>query len=207
VEAGRRYTESRERITALVAGLPDGELSRAVPATPGRTVGEIIEHLVGVAARMTGDRRRNADLKTALAAWSAMGPAVESLAENSMHVGDQLVEEVACHEHDLRGALGKPGERDSATVDHARQAAMVRLHGRLGMRGVAGLRVLAAETEWIVGSTEPAATLRTDPFTLFRVLFGRRSSGQLRALSWTTDPEPYIDLLAQQPPLLVDLVE
>jgi hypothetical protein len=84
---------------------------------------------------------------------------------------------------------------------------MLRLHQRLESRDVAGLRVVAGETEWIVGSREPAVTLTTDPFTLFRLLFGRRSRGQLRALSWTHDPEPYIGLLGQHPPLLVDLVE
>jgi hypothetical protein len=199
VEAGRRYTESRERITALVAGLPESELSRAVPATPGRTVRDVVEHLVGVAA--------DSDVNAVLEQWAAMGPAIESSADSSLEVGDRFVEDIACHEHDLRGALDQAGERDSATVDHARQTAILRLHERLQSARVDGLRVLAGETEWIVGSREPAATLTTDPFTLFRVLFGRRSRGQLEALSWTTDPEPYIGVLGQHPPLLVDLVE
>jgi hypothetical protein len=209
VEAGRRYTESRERITVLVAGLPERELGRAVPAMPGRTVRAVVEHLVDVAAGVTGDRRRDVDFGViaVLEHWAAMGPAVESSADRSAEVGDRLVEDVACHEHDLRGALGRAGERDSATVDHARQAAMVALHERLSSAGVDGLRVLAGETEWIVGSTEPAATLTTDPFTLFRLLFGRRSRAQAKALSWTSDPEPYLGLLSQSPPLLVDLVE
>jgi hypothetical protein len=210
VEAGRRYTESRERITALVAGLPGSQLGRAVPAMPGRTVRDVVEHLVGVAADVTGGRLGDvgdADLRTSLQRWAAMGLSIESSADSSVEVGDRLVEDIACHEHDLRGALGQVGERDSATVDHARQTAVSRLHARLESGDVAGLRLLAGETEWIVGSTEPAATLRTDPFTLFRLLFGRRSRGQLRALSWTNDPEPYVGLLSQCPPLLVDLVE
>ena len=199
MEAGRRYTESRERITALVTGLPASQLGRAVPAIPGRTVRDVVEHLVGVAA--------GADVNAVLEQWAAMGPAIESSAESSVEVGDRLVEDIACREHDLRGALGKAGERDSATVDHARQTAILRLHERLDFAGVDGLRVLAGETEWIVGSTEPGATLTTDPFTFFRLLFGRRSRGQLQALSWTNDPEPYLGLLSQSPPLLVDLVE
>jgi hypothetical protein len=207
VEAGRRYTESRERITALVAGLQESELSRAVPAMPGRTVRDVVEHLVGVAAGATGDRLRNVDLSALLEQWAAMGPAIESSADSSVDAGDRLVEDVACHEHDLRGAVGRAGDRDSPTVDHARQVAIVGLHERLNSAGVEGLRVLAGETEWMVGSAEPAATLTTDPFTLFRLLFGRRSRGQVRALSWTHDPEPYLGLLGQYPPLLIDLVE
>jgi hypothetical protein len=213
VEAGRRYTESRDRITALVAGLPGSQLGCAVPAMPGRTVRDVVEHLLGVAADVTGHRLGHAgdvgdvDLRTSLERWAAMGPVIESSADSSVEVGDRLVEDIACHEHDLRGALGQVGERDSATVDHARQTAVCRLHARLESGDVAGLRLLAGETEWIVGSTDPAATLTTDPFTLFRLLFGRRSRGQLRALSWTNDPEPYVGLLSQSPPLLVDLVE
>jgi hypothetical protein len=210
VEAGRRYTESRERITALVAGLSPRQLGRPVPAMPGRTVRDVVEHLVGAAADLTGHRAGDVDdvdLRTSLERWAAMGPVIESSADSSEEVGDRLAEDIACHEHDLRGALGQVGERDSATVDHARQTAVCRLHGRLESGDVAGLRLLAGETEWIIGGTVPAATLTTDPFTLFRLLFGRRSRGQLRALSWTNDPEPYVGLLSQSPPVLVDLVE
>ena len=199
MEAGRRYTESRERITALVAGLSPRQLGRPVPAMPGRTVRDVVDHLVGVAA--------GTDVNAVLEQWAAMGPAIEASADSSVELGDRLVEDIACHEHDLRGALRQVGERDSATVDHARQTAVCRLHGRLESGDVAGLRLLAGETEWIIGGTVPAATLTTDPFTLFRLLFGRRSRGQLRALSWTNDPEPYVGLLSQSPPVLVDLVE
>ena len=199
MEAGRRYTESRERITALLTGLPGSQLGRAVPAMPGRTVRDVLEDLVGVAA--------GTDVNAVLEQWAAMGPAIEASADSSVELGDRLVEDIACHEHDLRGALGQVGERDSATVDHARQTAVCRLHERLAFAGVAGLRLLAGETEWLVGGTVPAATLTTDPFTLFRLLFGRRSRRQLRALEWTNDPEPYVGLLSQSAPVLADLVE
>ena len=223
MEAGRRYTESRERITALVADLAPGELARVVPATPGRTVRDLIGHLVGVpadleAGRLDGietpswsqsqiDMLNRLDLETVLEQRSAMGPAIESLANGSVAVGDRLVGDVACHEHDLRGAVARAGERDSATVDQARQAAVLRLDERLSSAGVAGLHLRAGDTERILGPTEPAATMTTDPFTLFRLLFGRRSRSQLASLAWSGDSGPYLDLLGQYPPAVTDLIE
>jgi hypothetical protein len=218
VEAGLRYRESRERITALVTELSATELDRPVAATPGRTVRDLggvpVEitagGIDGVSTPTWSQSRidlSRVELETVLEEWAAMGPAIESLADRSVAVGDRLVADVACHEHDLRGALDRPGERDSATVDQARQASVLRLDGRLKSEGAAGLRLRAAETEWILGPAEPAATLTTDPFTLFRLLFGRRSRAQLAALAWTADPDRYLDLLGQYPPAVADLVE
>jgi hypothetical protein len=186
-------------------------------------VRDLVGHLIGVpadinAGRLNGlttpawsqgqiDARRGLELDALLDEWSALGPAIEALANSSVDVGDRLVGDVACHEHDLRGALARPGERDSATVDHARQAAVLRLDERLTSGDGAGLRLRAADTEWILGPSDPAATVTTDPFTLFRVLFGRRSRAQMAGLAWRGDPTPYLDLLGQYPPPVADLVE
>jgi hypothetical protein len=45
-----------------------------------------------------------------------------------------------------------------------------------------------------VGDGEPAGSLKVTPFELFRAAAGRRSRQQLRALAWTVDPEPYLDV-------------
>jgi hypothetical protein len=46
----------------------------------------------------------------------AVGPAFEGLMGKLPHAFGGLVYDAVAHEHDLRGALGRPGDRDSAGV-------------------------------------------------------------------------------------------
>jgi hypothetical protein len=70
---------------------------------------------------------------------------------------------------------------------------------RLDERGRPALRLRAGERDWVEGAGPPAAVLAAAPFELFRALSGRRSAGQVRALAWDGDPEPYLDVLSPYP--------
>jgi uncharacterized protein (TIGR03083 family) len=53
------YRETRERLTALVAGLDEAQLAAPVPACPGWSVADVIGHLAAIpedalAGRLTG---------------------------------------------------------------------------------------------------------------------------------------------------------
>ena len=55
-DSGTLYDETRLALSQLVRGLSDEEIGRAVPATPGWTVRDIISHLAGDAASViSGD--------------------------------------------------------------------------------------------------------------------------------------------------------
>ena len=73
--------------------------------------------------------------------------------------------------------------------------------------GVPGLTVRSDHTEWFVGQDPPAATLTAEPFTLFRLLFGRRSLAQMAALDWTGSPDLYLDHLSVFDPAVDDIDE
>jgi hypothetical protein len=60
-------------------------------------------------------------------------------------------------------------------------------------------RLRAGDRDWVEGAGPPAAVLEAAPFELFRALSGRRSAGQVRALAWDGDPEPYLDVLSPYP--------
>jgi uncharacterized protein (TIGR03083 family) len=224
MNAGSLYAAGRVRITELVGDLPPRDLERPVPATPNWTAKDLVGHLAGVAADVTAgriegagappwtarqvDERRPRPIGQVLDEWTALAPSVETMLSGAPPpVANRLICDVACHEHDLRGALERPGARDSDTVDQALQAAVGYLDSRLHKGGCRGLRLQAAETEWFVGPDQPGVSLTAEPFELFRLLFGRRSRRQMAAFRWTGDPSPYLDHLALFEPPVADLDE
>jgi uncharacterized protein (TIGR03083 family) len=109
------------------------------------------------------------------------------------------VADLAVHLHDVRGALSRPGDRDAPVTGLGLRIYARWLGRRLDQAGRPALRLRAAGREWVEGSRQPAAALAADAFELFRALSGRRSLGQVRALAWDGDPEPYLDLFAPYP--------
>jgi len=122
--------------------------------------------------------------------------------------GDAIVlTDLAVHAQDVRGALRKPGDRDSAGVRVALASYAAALALRLAMRGVPPLRLRYEGKERLVGEGEPAATLSGDRFEIFRALAGRRSTGQMLAMDWEGDPTPYVELIPAYGPPDEPLVE
>jgi uncharacterized protein (TIGR03083 family) len=117
------------------------------------------------------------------------------------------VADLSVHLHDVRGALGRPGDRDAPVT-----ALGLRFYARwLGRRLDEGrrpaLRLRAGTREWVEGAGEVAAALTAEPFALFRTLSGRRSPGQVHALDWAGDPGPYLEVLSPYPMPASPLVE
>ena len=122
--------------------------------------------------------------------------------------GDAIVvTDLAVHAQDVRGALGRPGDRDSAGVGVALASYSAALALRLSMRGLAPLRLRYGGKERLVGEGEPGATLSGDRFEIFRALAGRRSAAQMLAMDWEGDPTPYVELLPAYGPPDEPLVE
>jgi len=122
--------------------------------------------------------------------------------------GDAIVlTDLAVHAQDVRGALGRPGDRDSAGVRVALASYAGALALRLAMRGLPPLRLRYAGKERLVGEGEPAATLSGERFQIFRALAGRRSAAQMLAMDWEGDPTPYVELIPAYGPPEAPLVE
>ena len=87
------YRDTRERLTALVAGLDDAALATPVPTCPGWLVADVVAHLAAVvedalAGRLTGPpseeqtaeqvaRYKGRPMTQTLAGWTAGGPQFE----------------------------------------------------------------------------------------------------------------------------------
>jgi uncharacterized protein (TIGR03083 family) len=209
-DVGAAYAEGRRRLTALVADLDDEGAGAPVPACPQWSVHDVVAHLTGVCADVLAGRidgvgtdpwtdaqvaaRRNAPLADVLAEWNEVAPGVEAVAKDFGAAGYQWVGDQAIHEHDVRGALDRPGARDSETIDVGLRFMVPGFLAAVASRGLPVLALRAGECTWTSAEDgeDPATTLALEPFEALRAICGRRSPDQLRQLPWTGDPEPYL---------------
>jgi uncharacterized protein (TIGR03083 family) len=208
VDVGVVYAGGRERLSALVGELDAAGAATPVPACPEWRVHDVLAHLTGVCAdilagRLDGvatepwttaqvDGRREVPLADVLAEWAEVAPPVEAMAKDFGSAGHQWVADLATHEHDVRGALGETGARDSEAVTVGIGFLAEGFLREVAERGRPTLAIRAGERDWASAPGAPAATLTAPPFELLRATTGRRSLGQIRALGWDGDPEPWL---------------
>jgi uncharacterized protein (TIGR03083 family) len=210
------YRDTRERLTALVAGLDDAALATPVPTCPGWLVADVVAHLAAVvedalAGRLTGPpseeqtaeqvaRYAGRPMTQTLAGWTAGAPQFEEVI-GAFNV-PQAVIDVASHEQDIRGALGEPGARGTEAIRRMGGWLLERLNTPVPVR------VTVEDAEFLAGPQgEPVLGLTTTRFEAFRWRMGRRSRDQLAALGWSGDPAPVLDHLVIFGPARTDIVE
>jgi uncharacterized protein (TIGR03083 family) len=217
-EQGAIYRAARLRIDELVRGAGPAGWATAVPATPGWTVHELVSHLAGITddalhGNMAGApgpewtaaqvaKRTGASTVAVLDAWAADAPAFEALPLPFPPMAD-----IVSHEQDLRGALGRPGARDSAELAYLLPTLLDAAAQRLAARHECVVDVRAGSASTSAGEGEGMLTLTTTPFELLRALFGRRSAAQLHALDWGGSFVPDVEALCVFGPRDTDLVE
>jgi uncharacterized protein (TIGR03083 family) len=224
-DVGAAYAEGRHRITELLQDLDDDKAASTVPCCPAWSVHDVIAHLTGVCADVLAGRiegvgtdpwtdaqvvaRRDAPLKDVLTEWNEVAPAVEAMAGAFGAAGFQWVGDQAIHEHDVRGALDRPGARDGETVHVGLRFMVPGFLEAVDELGLPVLEVQVGERTWRSGDGEPAVRLPLVPFDALRSICGRRSVDQLRALPWTGDPEPYLEAFTWGPftPPATDVLE
>jgi uncharacterized protein (TIGR03083 family) len=210
------YRESRTRVGALVRGLDASQLETPVPACPGWDVSDVVSHVVAVAedvmagrlARPPTDEEAAAQvarfsgqsLGSVLATWERQAPAFEELIGKVS--ARPPVADVLAHEHDIRGALGRPGARDDEGLRGITEMLLASLSPPVPVL------VRCDDFEVRVGPSEgEVLELRTDHFDAFRWRLGRRSRAQLAAMEWSADPSPVLDALVIFGPAAVDVIE
>ena len=208
-DVGALYREGRGRIADLVRDAGEG-VETKVPACPEWTVRELVSHLSGVCAdiingRLDGvatnpwtqaqvDERREWPISKILEEWDDYGPQCEAICEHFGGAEVQWLSDMTTHEHDIRGALGQPGERDSEAVRVGFSWMAERL-GEIGKeRDLPTLRLVTLEGDEVVaGEGTPQATVKGSRFDLFRTMTGRRSIEQIDELEWDGDRGGYFE--------------
>lgn len=200
------YDAARRRIISLVTG---GDPDAPVEACPGWTVKDVVAHLAGGLGDFTegrfdgvedgswGERqvhdRRNRSMGDLLVEWERNFQVAEGLFDSPM--GAVLIAEIVSHEHDVRTALGRPGERDNVAVRAALTRPLQEVDKRLRAKHLPALRITLEHGDRVLGEGEPAGALRVSSFEMLRVLGGRRNEDQIRAMDWDGDPGPWLGVL------------
>jgi uncharacterized protein (TIGR03083 family) len=244
-ELGAEYERGRARIDRLVAALDGGAADAPVPACPEWSIRDVLAHLTGIcsdvlAGNIAGaatdawtsaqvDSRKGRTVAELLTEWDEVGPRFATLLDDFPgRICLQPVADITVHEHDIRGALGRPGAQDSEGVAIGIEflvdvfllpgaAALglgpleVHVGDRRFIAGSGGAATGDLETAWQsalrssddvdadVPAASPVGALTVEPFELFRALTGRRSEAQIRSFEWTVDPEPYLPIFGTGP--------
>ena len=179
------YAEVRDQVIRLLSDLTEADADLPVPACPNWTVRNLVAHFAGVpddilSGRMEGvgsdawtqaqvDRHSTtplADLRALLAAQAASFDPV--LLVIPAPVNSQLVMDAVTHEHDLRGAIDRPGNDNSLAV-------------RVGVAWLLQAGIVSTE---VVGQIESAGAA---PFAVLRALSGRTSQRRMNELGLPGD--------------------
>lgn len=199
------YQRAHARIGALVN---DGTAAAEVPTCPGWTVKDVIAHLAGFfTAYRSGDpkeafsaewgdrevdARRDRSLEECLTEWAGVLSEPGDLFES--HLGPVAVSDVLAHEQDIRTALNRPGGTDDENIVPSIEMALSFVETKAKAEGLPAVRIVTEDLDRVIGEGEPAATLRTSTFELFRALHGRRTVEQVRKMDWDGDPERWMSV-------------
>lgn len=206
---GDAYRGSRARLTALANELGDDGLATIVPTCPDWRIHDVLGHLIGLVADVSAgntaaagtdewtaaqvDARRDRTGAELIAEWDGNGPGMEELLDGvPPSVGERIVGDIATHEHDVWGAVGRAGARETDAVTLGFERYATALGARISEAGLPALRL----NDTVVGEGDAGATVSAPTFELFRALTGRRSAEQVRGYGWDGDAEPYVAIFS-----------
>jgi len=191
-----RYLFAQRSFAELARSLSTDDWATPMPCTPGWTVRDALSHVAGIpddalAGRMDGapgeawtaaqiERNRSLTVDELLDRWDRQTPGFAAVLDQIGEPRPPL--DCHTHEHDVRQALGRPGDRSSVLIEAA----------AVGLATIADCPV-ALSIELADGrvarSGPPGSASVTlsevTAFELFRSRLGRRSREQVRAGSWT----------------------
>lgn len=203
MEIARLYREAQRSFVDLVRPLTEDQWATPSPCTPGWTVRDVLSHVAGVTidiveGNLDGvatdpwtavqvERWRDTPVAEMLERWdAAIGPAAEGV-----ELFGEILPVFDCHthEHDVRTALGRPGNRDSEPFGLMLDAFSQRSFGR----PVTIHRTDGPAIE-LAGDGDPLTLAGVSGFEVVRSRLGRRSAAQVRSWEWSEPVDD--DLLA-----------
>ena len=205
------YADLRAETIALARSLTAEEATLKVPQSPAWSIRDVIAHVVGIVDDILSDnlsgigtdrwtdvhlsKRADKSLGEICDEWESLAPPFRALGEANPVMAMRAGADLITHHHDIRQALGRQGERDTAAVRMALERYGPFFCERAEQAGLPTVRIEAGEQIWQSRDGEPVAVLAGSAFELLRALSGRRSAAQILAMNWTGDAEPYLDVV------------
>ena len=209
VDYAGMYHDLRARVFGVVLDADPVALDALAPAAPEWRVRDLVAHLSGVCADIVDgnldgvttdpwtaaqvDARRDREFPQLLEEWDEKGTLVEAVIRQFPDTPEwqTFVADAVTHEHDIRGALSRPGARDSEAVVTIADAAVGGIGAHLTSEQLGILQLaLDDDAPTTVGAGDTRTTLRIRRFELVRTLTGRRSVSQIVAYDWDGPPHP-----------------
>jgi len=207
------YQRTRDRMCKLFVDASPTELARTVPACPEWSVHDLAAHVVGIPAALaagslpTGDTgawlqeivdaRHDESIQDMVDEWRALDEPVAAMLGGSAGL---LFADISVHEHDLRGALGRP-DHDALEVDVLLPRTVAAFAGPLRNAELGALVVESGDASWRSHDADPGWTLLVDPWEAVRAVNSRRTADELLALPAEGDAAPYLAILDAHLPL------
>jgi uncharacterized protein (TIGR03083 family) len=207
------YRATRARVSTLFLEADPDALTRTVPACPDWTVHDLAAHLVGVPATLAAgnfpsgdvdawlqgivDDRRDVAVDDLMQEWASLDAAIEPMLQG---MGALMFNDIAVHEHDLRGALGRP-DHDALDVDAVMGCSLTSFASPLERAGLGAIVVEHDGRTWRSHDADPGWTLRVDPWEAARAVNSRRTAEELRALPCEGGGDDYLAVIAGHLPL------
>lgn len=207
------YDRVRARMIAVLETCESDELARTVPACPDWSVTDLVAHCCGLPAALASgdvpsgdlqtwldgviDARRGRPLSSLTEEWTSIDEGLRVLLSGGAGL---LFDDLAVHEHDLRGAVGRP-DHDALDVDVVLPRTLAGLAGPLEDAGLGAIVARSDDRTWRSHDAEPGWVLRTTPWEVTRAVNSRRTADELRALPHEGDVEPYLAILDAHLPL------
>lgn len=191
------YRLAHTSFAKFAVTMSDDDWRAPVPCTPEWTARDVLSHVSGIpddafAGRMDGapgeawtaaqvERNRHARVDELLERWSEQASGFADVIESMNETRPPF--DLHSHEHDLRQALGRPGERSSVIIETAgfALASVGGVDVRLNVELTDGRTVVSGDP----GSTSAVSLRGVTVFELFRSRLGRRSREQVRNYDWT----------------------
>jgi uncharacterized protein (TIGR03083 family) len=214
VDAITEWTNTQRRVVELTESLDAAEAERSVPACPDWTVTQLLAHMVGLNADVLAgdepddhnstwtqrqvDRRAGREPADLVAEWLALTQPMQDW----MHEhGTRPLHDAVIHEQDMRGAVGRPGARDSDGLAAVREAMAERFATRVRAAHLAPVELRSPAWIFSTGDGDPGLELFAPDFDLTRALMTRRTADQLRQWSTAGTIDPYLSVFASLGPL------
>jgi uncharacterized protein (TIGR03083 family) len=216
VDCGGLYDSKRHELVDLLRSLKDTELATVVPATPAWSAHDVLSHVVGIAADLNAQRfdlvdadewtarqvreRRHHSIDELAQEWEREAPQFEEgLRLLGYEIGSHYVGDLLQHTVDVHHALGLGFLPDDEALAVGLDCYLIEFDRALTSSQRGMVVVAVPGDEWALGAGPVVGSLRASRFEAFRVLGGRRSESQIRAMDWSGEIDAVLPVVSPYP--------
>ncbi len=214
VDAIAEWTNAQRRVVELIESLAEKDFEQTVPACPDWTVTQLLAHMVGLNADVLAgdepddhnrtwtqaqvDRRADRGPADLVSEWRSL---TQPMQDWMRQHGVRPLNDVVIHEQDLRGAVARPGGRDTDGLAAVRDVMAERFATRIRRAQLPPVQLRSPEWIFSTGDGQPGLELSAPTFDLARALMTRRTADQLRQWARSGAVDPYLPMFSGLGPL------